>query len=108
VAKVRTKRLRRHGWGPGSRWWPAWETSELSRRLNAEGVDTQYVICDKEAPTGAALVLVNQEGEKQILTAPGANRRLTASDVRAAADFISISRVDTTGFQPVNFQCDAW
>lgn len=61
----------------------------LVARLAAEGVDTRYIVRDTEAPTGVALVMVNEGGEKQILTALGANHRLTAADVRAAAAAIA-------------------
>jgi ribokinase len=58
---------------------------EMAARLAEEAVDTRHLVRDAEAPTGVALVLVDREGEKQILTAPGANRRLTVGDVEAAA-----------------------
>jgi ribokinase len=62
-------------------------------------VDTRYIVRDTEAPTGVALVMVGEGGEKQILTAPGANRRLTAADVRAAAAAIAKT-------QSVLIQCE--
>jgi ribokinase len=37
--------------------------------------------------------MVDRSGEKQILTAPGANRRLTEADVRAAKDTIESAKV---------------
>jgi ribokinase len=64
----------------------------LVARLADEGVDTRFVVRDPEAPTGVALVLVDDAGEKQILTAPGANSRLSAADVHAAAGTIATSR----------------
>jgi len=56
-------------------------------QLAAEGVDVSRVRRDPDAPTGAALIFVDHSGEKQILTALGANRRLTEEDVEAARDW---------------------
>ena len=59
--------------------------------LQANGVDTRYVTRDSEAATGVALVMV--AGEKQIMTAPGANMRLSPDNVQAAAAAIAAARV---------------
>jgi len=56
----------------------------LVETLRAEGVDTSLVVFDHETATGVALVSVDAHGEKQIMTAPGANARLSADDVHAA------------------------
>lgn len=61
--------------------------------LRAEGVDTSLVVFDDEAETGVALVSVDERGEKQIMTAPGANARLTSQDVHAAAVHIANASV---------------
>lgn len=61
--------------------------------LKAEGVDTSELSIDPGAPTGIALVMVNGAGEKQIMTAPGANRRLTRDHVVNAAPLIERARV---------------
>jgi ribokinase len=66
---------------------------ELTRRLQAEGVDGRRVVQDPEAPTGAAIIMVDRRGEKAILVAPGANGRMSAADVDAAADLIRSARV---------------
>jgi ribokinase len=57
----------------------------LIRGLEREGVDHRHVLRDPHAPTGVALIMVDQKGRKQIMAAPGANRRLSADDVNAAA-----------------------
>ncbi len=61
-------------------------------RLIAEGVDTRYMVRDAEARTGVVLVQVDEQGQKQTLSAPGAMRRLTVDDVRAAAPAISAAQ----------------
>ena len=41
--------------------------------LRAAGVKVDKVLCDKEAPTGMAVISVNDEGENSIMVVPGAN-----------------------------------
>lgn len=65
----------------------------ILRQLSAEGVDVGHVRRDHDAPTGVALILVDRSGEKQILTALGANRRLTEADIRATKDTIASAKV---------------
>ena len=65
----------------------------MLQRLAAEGVDLDHVGRDAGAPTGVALILVDHSGEKQILTAPGVNRRVTESEVDAAAAIIASAKV---------------
>jgi ribokinase len=65
----------------------------LRDQLAAEGVDVTSVRTDPEAPTGVALILVDRAGEKQILTALGANQRVDQAQVRAAGEAIGSARV---------------
>lgn len=65
----------------------------IMERLAAEGVNTTHVIRDPDAPTGVALVQVSEQGEKQILVAPGANRRLTVAEIEQAAPTVEAARV---------------
>jgi ribokinase len=65
----------------------------ILRQLSAEGVDVGHVYRDHDAPTGVALILVDRSGEKQILTALGANRRLSEADIRGAKDTIASAKV---------------
>jgi len=50
------------------------------RSLERDGVDTSGVVRD-DGETGVALILVEASGENVIVVAPGANERLTPSDV---------------------------
>lgn len=61
--------------------------------LWAEGVDARFVVRDPEAITGVALIQVGEQGQKAILTAAGANRRLSHSDVQAAAPALAAARI---------------
>src|SRR5687767_14604361 len=56
----------------------------LLATMEREQVDPRFVHRDAERPTGVALILVRADGEKQIMTAPGANRALDTSDVERA------------------------
>ena len=53
-----------------------------------EGVDADAVSRDDSAHTGVGFVIVDEDGENEITVAPGANDRLSATDVREAADAI--------------------
>ena len=71
----------------------------LLRKLKAEGVNVEHVSIDRRAPTGVALINVDAHGEKQILSAPGANQRLSVSDVQRAAKLIRNARVLVLQFE---------
>jgi ribokinase len=49
--------------------------------LNKEGINTDYVFVDDEAPSGTALIMVNEDGENCIVVAPGANANLLPADI---------------------------
>jgi ribokinase len=49
-----------------------------------EGLDTTYVSLTSDAPSGVALIAVDQAGNNAIVVAPGANARLSPDDVRRA------------------------
>ena len=65
----------------------------LLETLNSESVDTRFVTRDKRAPTGVALVAVDEKGHPQIITAPGANSRLTVREVLEASEHVANARV---------------
>jgi len=58
-----------------------------------EGVNTKYVIQTEEAPSGVALITVDDAGNNVIVVAPGANQLLSPGDVRKAESDISSSGV---------------
>ena len=57
--------------------------------LQKEGVDTRFSRRDATKATGAALIVVDAEGENSIVVAPGANESLGPDDVNHAADAIT-------------------
>lgn len=59
-----------------------------------EGVNTKYVLQTPDAPSGVALIMVDEEGNNSIVVAAGANQKLSAEDVKAArADIASAGAV---------------
>jgi ribokinase len=58
------------------------------RAYQQEGIRTAYLNLDQHAPSGVALILVNQFGENMIAVASGANNWLSPQDVLAAESAI--------------------
>ncbi len=66
---------------------------ETIRSLRKEGVDVAHVRRDSKAPTGVALIMVDGSGEKQILTAPGANHCLSIADIDRATPLLRSTKI---------------
>lgn len=49
-----------------------------------EGIDTQHITWDAQAPTGVALIFINASGENMLGVVSGANRNLCAADIERA------------------------
>jgi ribokinase len=64
----------------------------LLKNLRDAQVDHSHVIRDREAPTGVALIVVDDAGENSIVVASGANSQLTSADVDSA--FPAIAAAD--------------
>ena len=56
----------------------------LKKTYIDEGIDTRFLLTDKEASTGLASIFVEKDGSNRITVFPGANRALTADDVEEA------------------------
>ncbi len=50
--------------------------------LEKYGVNTEYVLRDDEAPTGVALIEVDNQGQNRIVVVPGANARLSEENIQ--------------------------
>jgi ribokinase len=62
--------------------------------FHAMGVDTKHVTLTSDAPSGVALITVDEAGNNAIVVAPGANAKLSPDDVyRAQSDICSASAV---------------
>jgi ribokinase len=59
----------------------------------ADGINVQHVTRDPSAPSGVALIFVDDKGENSIAVAPGANAGLTPEDVEEAEELISGANV---------------
>jgi ribokinase len=57
------------------------------------GLGTDFILRDDNHPSGVALVFVDENGENQIVVAPGANNYLTPQDVEAARPAIETAKV---------------
>jgi ribokinase len=64
----------------------------LLAHLHAQCVDVTYVMRTDE-PTGAAVIMVDRHGQKQILAVPGANLRLSVAHIEACSNVIRSARV---------------
>ena len=57
--------------------------------FDAEGIDTRFIVRDPEAPSGVALIGVDEgTGENSIIVASGANANLSVADIEAAREVI--------------------
>jgi ribokinase len=62
--------------------------NESFAAYQAEGIDTNYIFRDDCAPSGVALIIVDQAGENIISVASGANSKLSPADILAAEAII--------------------
>lgn len=58
---------------------------QARKNLEREGLELEFLVEDTQAPSGVALIVVDPQGENIITVAPGANQRLEAEHVHAAA-----------------------
>ncbi|MGB2807875.1 MAG: ribokinase [Sedimentisphaerales bacterium] len=65
--------------------------SQSLNNFKKEGVNTRYVLQTKDAPSGVALIMVDDDGNNVIVVAPGANHKLTPEDVKEAESDIALS-----------------
>jgi ribokinase len=61
------------------------------------GISTEYVKIEPEIHTGVAFILIDKDGRNMIEIAPGANLRLTATDIESAEQ--EIRQATIVGFQ---------
>jgi ribokinase len=66
---------------------------DIRAALQAEGVGVDGVMVTRDAATGTALIVVDQQGRNQIVVAPGANWRLSADHVRSRAEDFAWAQV---------------
>lgn len=80
----------------------------LKQDLDDAGIDTSCVTASRGHISGSALIMVDTDGEKQIMVAPGANHSLGPKQIRAASASIARSSVLLTQLEsPVNTVLEA-
>ena len=57
---------------------------QLSDKYAAEGIDTRFIIMDRAAKTGLAVIMVEDGGHNRIVVYSGANMNLSAKDAEEA------------------------
>ena len=62
-------------------------------KLTDEGIDCEGISRDNDSPSGVAIINVDDEGENQIVVAPGANANLNTRLVSAALEQIAPSSI---------------
>lgn len=55
--------------------------ARLKSLYRSEGIDTRFIIEDKNAPTGLASILVERGGKNRIMVFPGANAAMSAAEL---------------------------
>lgn len=61
--------------------------------LTAEEIDTTFLSTDMQAPSGVALILLDQQGQNSIAVAPGANAQLQPAALEAARPLLRSASV---------------
>lgn len=64
---------------------------QMRQHFMHEGISPKHILTDAEAPTGTALITVEEQGENRIIVISGANARLTEEDIEKAAKDIAES-----------------
>jgi ribokinase len=59
---------------------------QAAEGFKKENIKTDYVFVDDSAPSGTALIIVDEEGENCIVVAPGANANLLPADIDKVKD----------------------
>jgi ribokinase len=65
---------------------------QVQEGFEKEGIDCRCITIDPDAPTGVALITVDERGENCIVVAPGANDKLTPDELLLARE--ALERAD--------------
>lgn len=66
---------------------------KLIQNAKERRIDTNYIVDDRETPTGVALIIVDQEGNNVIAVASGADMKCCLEDIDRAEKIIKSSEV---------------
>lgn len=67
--------------------------STLAAELVSEGIDASYLLVDQDAPSGLAIITVDDAGENAIVVSPGANARVSSADIDGATAVLMAATV---------------
>jgi len=65
----------------------------LTEEFRSEGIDTAHLLIDTNAPSGLAVITVDDAGENSIVVDSGANAMVSSTDVDGAAALLMASNV---------------
>jgi ribokinase len=65
----------------------------MERQLAAQGLSHLVVLRDDQAPTGVAMIVVDQAGDNQIVVVPGSNGRLVPEEICQHIELMAGARV---------------
>ncbi len=63
------------------------------KHFMADQIDVSFIMKDKEAQSGIALIFVGEKGENSIAVAAGANARLSKADIEKCSDTIAAAGI---------------
>jgi ribokinase len=61
-----------------------------------EGINTDYILVDTSKPSGVALILINAEGQNEIVVASGANASLSEENIEMIIDQFQYTEIIVT------------
>ena len=61
---------------------------QMVSQLTKEGIDISHIVRDSQEASGVAFIMIDKNGENMISVAPGANFRLTPSEIRSKSEII--------------------
>lgn len=67
--------------------------TQLRENMRSVGIDLTHVTEDPDAPTGVALIIVDDAGQNSIVVASGANAHFSPADVAAAEETLAAADV---------------
>jgi ribokinase len=59
----------------------------------ADQINVEFIVRDKESPSGIALIFVDDKGENSIAVAAGANARLSKADIERCSDTVASAEI---------------
>ena len=72
-----------------------------------EGIHTDYIYRDDDAPSGVASIIIDKSGQNRIVVAPGANNLLSKKDIEESSKAIEKGNIVLTEvYNPIYLETD--